>query len=253
MKQKVLTDVELRARCQGGISSLSVEKDVILTPAARDFLREHNIRLVFTEPSPKYGKMTVESGAVSGNARYLDAETGEEMAQKGEFMTHLRGNLLVPKTHPRILLRGKLDCLSAQLIGVQMVAQEEGKEKLVDDLENLLFNLRLVLGAEVKDIPLEISTMLGMDGDEIRRVSHNVKKYIGIDHPIPSCKMGRCAVALNRLRTQVRETELAAAGAFAIGKNQCSREDILRALNRLSSCVYILFCREVAGQYKRRA
>ena len=40
---------------------------------------------------------------------------------------------------------------------------------------------------------------------------------------------------LNRLRTQIRETELAAAAAF--GRD---REDILRALNRLSSLVYIL-------------
>jgi ethanolamine utilization cobalamin adenosyltransferase len=168
-------------------------------------------------------------------------------------MTHLNAEVLVPKTHPRIFLRGKIDCLMAQLIGVQLVAREEGKDKLVDELEDLLCNLRLILAAEVKDAPLESRRMLGMDSDEIRRVSHNVKEHIGIDHPIPNCRMGRASIALNRLRTQVREVELAAAHAFAGERGVCSREDILRALNRLSSCVYILFCRDVAGRYNGRA
>ena len=253
MKQKVLTDIELRARCSGGVAALSVDRDTVLTPAAQDYLREHNINLVYTEPSAKCGKMTVDTACMSGGARYRDAETGEEIADKGEFMTHLRGNLLVPKTHPRIFLRGKIDCLMAQLIGVQLVAREEGKNKLVDELEDLLGNLRLILAAEVKDAPLESRRMLGMDSDEIRRVSHNVKEHIGIDHPIPNCRMGRSSIALNRLRTQVREVELAAAQAFAGERGGCSREDILRALNRLSSCVYILFCRDVAGRYNGRA
>ena len=55
--------------------------------------------------------------------------------------------------------------------------------------------------------------------------------------------MGETALELNCLRTQVREAELAAAAAFGEG-----REDILRCLNRLSSAVYILFCRLVAAR-----
>ena len=43
----------------------------------------------------------------------------------------------------------------------------------------------------------------------------------------------------------MREAELCAAGAFDGG-----REDILRWLNRLSSGVYLIFCRELAGYYK---
>ena len=54
--------------------------------------------------------------------------------------------------------------------------------------------------------------------------------------------MGALCMALNQLRTKVRETELCAASAF-IKDETCMRPDILEALNRLSSCVYLLFLR----------
>jgi len=253
LKQRILTDIELRARWQsgGGCETLTVESGTILTPAARDFLREHGVTLVY---GSSYEPMTVTPlPAEGGKPRYRDAVTGQEMESKGEFMTHLHGNLLVPKTNPRIAFRGKLDCLMAQLIGVQMVAAEEDKEALAEELQQLLLRLHQILAAEVKDEPLAPQKLLGMDSSEIRRVSHRVKEYIGIDHPIPSYKMGRMCCALNRLRTQVREVELAAANAFADGQGGCCRMDILQELNRLSSCVYILFCRNLAGWYKGRA
>ena len=253
MKRNILTDTELRAHWKGE-AIWCVEQETILTPAARDFLREHHVELCCEAPSKPFGKMTVEQiSSVEGTGKYRDALTGDPLAEKGEHMTHLRANLLVPKTHPRIVFRGKLDCLMAQLMGVQLVAAEEGKEALAEDLEELLTQLRCILAAEVKEQPLESVRLLGMDSDEIRRVSHHVREHIGIDHPIPSYKMGRTCTALNRLRTQVRETELVAASAFAQEDGGCSRTDILQALNRLSSCVYILFCRNLAGWYKGRA
>ena len=57
--------------------------------------------------------------------------------------------------------------------------------------------------------------------------------------------MGRLAARLNLLRARTREAELAAERAFAEGE----REDILKAMNSLSSAVYILFCRLLAGEY----
>ena len=60
--------------------------------------------------------------------------------------------------------------------------------------------------------------------------------------------MGKICVALNALRTQVRETELCAVNAFS--KNPDEHLDIVEGLNRLSSCVYILFCRVAAGHYE---
>ena len=51
---------------------------------------------------------------------------GVKLAQKPEYMTHLRGNLLVFKDHPRIALRGKIDSLEAAIILLQLKAQEKG-------------------------------------------------------------------------------------------------------------------------------
>lgn len=254
MKEKVLTDMELRAHwagCSGG--EYPVEPDTIVTPAAHDFLRERGIRLCRKGEPQGQGSMTVTPIPVaSGKAQYQNALTGEVMDEKGELMTHLRGNLLVPKTHPRIVFRGRLDSLMAQWLRVQLLAEELGDASLAQELEELLRYLRIMLAAEVQEKPLEELNLLGMSSEEIRRVSHRVKDHFGIDHPIPSSGMGRLCVELNCLRTQVRETELMAAAAFTDEDGRCKRTDILEGLNRLSSCVYILFCRQAAGRDGRR-
>ena len=163
-------------------------------------------------------------------------------------MTHLRGNLLVPKGHPQIAFRGKLDSLEAKILETQIAACDEGFPQVAELLEEVYGCVREILGAEVKGVPLGEQTLMGMNSEELRRVSHHVKEEIGIPHPVPSYGMGRLCVALNALRTCVRETELAAVAAFCNGAD-CARPDIIQALNRLSSCVYIMFCRKLAGYY----
>ena len=125
-----------------------------------------------------------------------------------------------------------------------------GKPQLSEELEELLGYLRLILAAEVKDDALQPMNLLGMDSAGIRRASHHVKESIGIDHPIPAWKMGKLCASLNELRTQVRETELYAVNAFEYDTPD-ARNDIIEGLNRLSSCVYILFCRAAAGYYEK--
>ena len=165
-------------------------------------------------------------------------------------MTHLRGNLLVPKTHPRIEFRGQLDSLQAEIICLQAEACEKKQEKLVTDLGDVLYGVRCILGAEVKEEPLEPMKLLGMTDKELRENSHNVKKYLGMDHPIPDYTMGRMAADLNHLRAKVREMELSAAHAFMTVEGVVERPDIIQNLNRLSSGVYIVFCRWLAGYYE---
>ena len=249
MKNPILTDVELRAhwyrtqeRCY------TIAPGTYVTPAAQDFIREHQIQL--RSAAPQAQTMTVTPIPVqNGKAKFVNYATGAALDGKPEHMTHLRGNLLVSKKHPRIAFRGKLDSLMARVISIQVLAAEEGREKLAEELEELLGCLRLILAAEVKDIPLDPMNLLGMDSSQIRRASHHVKESVGIDHPIPSYKMGKLCAALNELRTQVRETELYAANAFE-SESPDARNDIIEGLNRLSSCVYILFCRMAAGHYE---
>lgn len=249
-KATILTDIELRAHWyRTRETSYTVAPGTCITPAALDFIREHQIQLHFAAPSSSGGSMTVTPIPVSGGrARFVDYATGKPLDAKPENMTHLRGNLLVSKLHPRIALRGKFDSLMASIISVQLTAAESGKEKLAEDLEELLSYLRFMLAAEVKDEPLKPMRLLGMNSEEIRHCSHHVKEHFGINHPIPSYRMGKICVALNALRTQVRETELCAVNAFS--KNPDEHLDIVEGLNRLSSCVYILFCRVAAGHYE---
>ena len=234
----VLTDSQLRARWRGE-KTFSVAPGTVITPAARDFLRENGVELVREDRG-----MTVTANPGDG---YVEAATGHPLSDKAEDMTHLRGNLLVPKTHPRIVFRGKLDSTMADTLLARCLAREEGCAMVEDGLGEVLEALRAVLAAEVKEEPLPPLTLFGLDGDGLRRVSHHVREELGIPHPIPEHTMGRMALTLNRLRTQIRETELAAAAAFP-----GQREDLLLALNRLSSGIYILFCRLVAEQDRGR-
>jgi ethanolamine utilization cobalamin adenosyltransferase len=57
---------------------------------------------------------------------------------------------------------------------------------------------------------------------------------------MPSAADGNTVLSLNKCRTAVRAAELAAARAFTDAEGNCSRTDILQALNRMSSMVYIL-------------
>ena len=113
MKRKLLTDVELRARWSRDRSDrYYVEEGTILTPSAMDFLRENRIELCMrSESSGVMSRTPVPMR--NGKPVFQDGATGMELTEKPEGMTHLRGNLLVPKTHPRIAFRGKLDTLIA--------------------------------------------------------------------------------------------------------------------------------------------
>lgn len=246
---KILTETMLRAAALlEDTTEYRVEPDVFVTPLAREYLRDRGISLVIVESEPLV--MTRTPLLNQGQRTYVDAKTGAGYSEKPEHMTHLRGNLLVPKTHARIEFRGMLDSLQAEIICLQAEAFEKGYENLTADLGDILKNVRQILGAEVKDEPLESLPLFGLKDKEIREHSHNVRKYFGIDHPIPDYKMGKMAADLNRLRTKVRETELAAAHAFMAADGSVERPDIIRCLNRLSSGVYIVFCRWLAGKYK---
>ena len=62
--------------------------------------------------------------------------------------------------------------------------------------------------------------------------------------------MGRDYALLNQIRAAIRETEVAAAGAFLSG-SKCTRPDIMEELNRLSSALHIMMCMYLAGMYRK--
>ena len=60
---------------------------------------------------------------------------------------------------------------------------------------------------------------------------------------MPACTDGQAILQLNLARTAARNAELAAAHAFTSHDGSCARPDLLQALNRMSSMLYILMIR----------
>ncbi len=184
-------------------------------------------------------------------ARPVDPGIAERKAsaaraeKKPEDMTLLRGDVLVPKTDGRILLRGRVDSLEAKIIETAVVAKRNGLPQLAGHLDELLLYTRRILAAEVNEAPFEDMPLFGMDEERLHYVSHNTKREIGVGWVVPDTNMCETGAALNALRTEARECELAAVHALC-----GARGDIVKALNRLSSAAYILVCRLAAGFYK---
>jgi ethanolamine utilization cobalamin adenosyltransferase len=181
------------------------------------------------------------------------------------MMTSLSGNRLVSKTHGRIVFRGIIDTLEAEVIEAQVLAADLGEgadsaeSGICHSLGEILDFLRAVMAAEVKETPLAPPFLFGMDAEELHRRSHDIKGSLGITIPLPSYTQGPLAARLNTLRAKVREAELLAARVFGPGgssqnadtgeaeeQDQAPREDIILALNRLSSALWWLFCEYVS-------
>ncbi len=246
----LLTDTDLRSSGEVRQEKVCrISPDTIITPAAKDYLRENEIRLEYIG-TDRRGMSVAAIPEQDGKPVYIDGKTGRKLYEKPEEMTHLRGNILVSKNDPRIEFRGRLDSLIAEILCVQVTAEDMRARGVVSDLDDALRAVRSVLGAEVKDEALPEMQIMGMDAAELRRQSHYVQEVFGIPHPIPDHSMGRLAMELNLIRTRVRETELSAVKAFSGEDGNCLRGDIVKELNRLSSCIYIIFCRLLSGYYQ---
>lgn len=169
---------------------------------------------------------------------------GRMVDKKPEGMTHLYENILVYKDEPRIVLRGRLDTFQARIIEAQVMFSG-GFPHLVPILEELLSFTRQILGYEVLNKPLPEIRLLGLSMEELNDRSHNPQKYFGMKQMVlPSYSDGLAVAVLNRLRAEAREIELVAVSAFRKGKD-IDRNDIILALNRLSSAFHILMYQEL--------
>ena len=155
---------------------------------------------------------------------------GGILTEKPEDMTHLYGDVLVYKTHPRIGFRGAMDSLEAALL----LCGEQVRE--------ILELARRLIRCEVMDEPVGEFTLYGLTEAEQRKRSHFPQDYYGQPHFMPDFSDGEKLLRLNQARCATRAAELAAAKAFPDGQ----RPDIQKALNRMSSMLYILMIQEKA-------
>lgn len=183
-------------------------------------------------------------------ARRYVGLNGRRFSQKPETWTELEAGRLVPKDHPRIRFRGQIDLLQARIVLAQAMLEERGAEpKLIGDLQNILDFLRQLTRCEVLDEPLGDQRLLGLTPEELRAQSHDPQTYFGVEWmKLPEGSMGVAYALVNELRAQARVAETHAVAAFQ-GRVTPAQEQVLQAMNRLSSAFHILMCRLLAGRY----
>ena len=213
--------VRMNIRNRDGKRVFYLAKGDTLTPGARDWLNRERVRILDPKEVP-LGEYRMENGAV--------------LRQKPEQMTHLNGDILVYKTHPRIAFRGAVDTLEAELLWAEFSLEDP----YAHCLGQILSQARELIRREVMDEPVDQGPLCGLTPEELRSRSHRPQDYYGQPHFMPAATDGKTVLLLNRCRTAVRAAELAAVRAFTDEAGNCSRTDLIQALNRMSSMVYIL-------------
>ena len=112
-----------------------------LTSDARDWLTRERIEIVPADRAkPQTWKLP----------------DGGQLAEKPEDMTHLNGDTLVPKTHPRIIFRGKVDRLEAEVLLCQLKMPH-----LQAKLQEILDLSRMFLRCDVLEEPIVVCRATG--------------------------------------------------------------------------------------------
>lgn len=232
----IITEEDVRKMLMSDTANKQIylSKDQIVTPSARSYLNEHNVEIK-NKDNDNVGFETL---------------FGAKLLNKPEHMTHLRGNVLVFKDHPRIAFRGAIDSLEADIIVFQTMIENK---HLIEDLEEIIGFIRSLIRCEVADEPVGEFKLQGLDAGMLRDYSHHPSKYFGIRHFLPTYKHGETVANLNKLRTKARKTELIAYKAFSDDYGRCFREDIIKALNRLSSLFWIMMFKCIKGDYGESA
>ncbi len=209
-----------------------------LTPSARQWLSHERVEIIPAGTLPKEQTYTTLFGGV--------------LHEKPEHMTHLYGNVLVFKDHPRIVFRGMLDTLEAETLLCQKTAHQEGYAALPAALQQVLDFVRRLIPCDVLNEPVGEVSFGGMTPGQLREHSHYPQKYYDTPHFMPDYTMPQTMLSLNHLRTVVRRTELAAYRAFRTEDGAVTRDDMILALNRLSSYLWILMIQLKAGKLERK-
>ncbi|ELF1195742.1 ethanolamine utilization cob(I)yrinic acid a,c-diamide adenosyltransferase EutT [Escherichia coli] len=201
-------------------AEIHLPADSRLTPSARELLESRHLRIKFID---EQGRLFVDDEQQQPQPVHGLTSSDEHpqaccelcrqpVAKKPDTLTHLSAEKMVAKSDPRLGFRAVLDSTIA-------------------------------LGE-----PLGCQAIVGLSDEDLHRLSHQPLRYLDHDHLVPEASHGRDAALLNLLRTKVRETETVAAQVFITRSFEVLRPDILQALNRLSSTVYVMMILSVTKQ-----
>ena len=215
-----------------------------LTPSARELLEGRRVRIKYRDPQ---GRLFVDDdqqqpqpvhGLTSSEAQPQACceLCRQPVAKKPDTLTHLTAEKMVAKSDPRLGFRAALDAAIALAVWLQIELAEPWQPWLAD-IRSRLGN---IMRADALDEPLAAQAIAGFSEAQLHRFSHRPLRYLGHDHLVPEASHGRDVALLNLLRAKVRETETVAAQVFISRSFEVRRPDILQALNRLSSTVYVM-------------
>ena len=233
-------------------AEIHLPADSRLTPSARELLESRHLRIKFIDeqgrlfvddeqqqPQPVHGLTSSDE-----HPQACCELCRQPVAKKPDTLTHLSAEKMVAKSDPRLAFRAVLDSTIALAVWLQIELAEPWQPWLAD-IRSRLGN---IMRADALGEPLACQAIVGLSDEDLHRLSHQPLRYLDHDHLVPEASHGRDAALLNLLRTKVRETETVAAQVFITRSFEVLRPDILQALNRLSSTVYVMMILSVTKQ-----
>lgn len=255
----VFTESELREMWQNGRGQLPpFPPGTRFSPAAQDFLASQALEVHFEDaPSGAAG--------ISGPADWdkprsfpviltgpvpVCSECGQPLPHKPEHMAQIDAGHFAPKTAARLVLRGRVDSLNAMVMLTAAEARRFQLPELGAALDTLAAYCREIMSAEYNLRPAASLVMLGKNENELHEISQWPGRHLGMAHIVPGPQDHEILHWLNVLRTQAREVEIVALTAFPPGGLDSDKvgASIIKALNRLSSAVYVLELNFQAGK-----
>lgn len=147
----VLTEERLRSlyKKDENIKEICLEKGTILTPSARQFLIDKDIKAVDKIVGKHNGVEEVKKiGNEESKPKYKGV-LGELYVEKPEYMTQIYGNILVKKDDKRIIFRGVIDSFQSRWLVLMKELEEIKNTKLQKDLESVEKFIKNILVSEV--------------------------------------------------------------------------------------------------------
>lgn len=254
----IVTESELREQVRRPVQGAQVQiaAGARLSPAAADFVAQWGL-VVEERPSQTRDARGGQAGGsrpaghraewdlparfpvVRGETPPLCTACGSPVQHKADGLTQLNAAHFSDKTHPRIVLRGRVDSLHAMVLMAEHQALASEKRETAAGLATLAAYCRELISAEYNERPTADAAVGGLDLEEIHRATHDPKGVLGIDHLAIDGSASMLQHLLNVIRTQAREVEIVAFEAFPSPHHPYGAS-ICHALNRFSSIVYFL-------------
>ncbi|OQB24698.1 MAG: Cobalamin adenosyltransferase [Firmicutes bacterium ADurb.Bin182] len=156
---------------------------------------------------------------------------------KQQFYTSLNNESMVRKDDKRIVFRGLLDGVMADICFCAALAYNEGNAMLCSRLQELNECCKAVMSAHVKGTEPVLPKIGGKDLKTLHEMSHDPGKFFGCGHFLPEPEQGLALAWLNVLRTGIRDAERA-----------CEEENqgIQNAMNWMSGAVFVMMCEQIS-------